>query len=253
MEVHILASGSDGNCAIVRDGETSVMIDAGLSCKRIVSLMGVHGIDPSEIRGILITHEHTDHVQGAGTSARRFDCPVYCNDRTFGAFKPGKVDHVSIDTMKPFSIGTLSFLPMPTSHDAVDPCCYRFESSKGGVGVIATDTGYFTFPVKQALKDADIAVMESNYDKRMLDEGPYPYYLKKRIDGDHGHMSNILCGATVKEIYEPEKKIFLAHLSRTNNIPDLARETVAEVAGISKYRLDCLDGLEDTRILKCRA
>lgn len=251
MEVHVLASGSDGNCAIVRDDDTSIMIDAGLSGKAITRLMNLHGIDQSEIDGILITHEHTDHVQGAGVVARRFGCPIYCNDRTFSAFNAGKVEHVSIDIMREFSIGSLSLLPMPTSHDAVEPCCYRFQSADGKVGVIATDTGYFTFPVKQALRDADIAIMESNYDKRMLEEGPYPYPLKRRIDSDHGHMSNILCGATVREIYKPEKKIFLAHLSRTNNIPTLARETVAEVAGISKYRLDCLDGLEDTRILKC--
>jgi phosphoribosyl 1,2-cyclic phosphodiesterase len=92
--------------------------------------------------------------------------------------------------------------------------------------------------------------MESNYDKRMLDEGPYSDWLKARINSDRGHVSNVLCGRTVGEIFNPEKKIFLAHLSRTNNIPDLAKETVSRIAGISKYRIDCLDGLEDSRILK---
>ena len=98
--------------------------------------------------------------------------------------------------------------------------------------------------------ESDIAVMESNYDKRMLDEGPYSDWLKRRINGDLGHVSNVLCGRTVGQIYTPDKKIFLAHLSRTNNIPELAKQTVADLAGISKYRLDCLDGLEDSRILK---
>lgn len=251
MEVHILASGSDGNCAIVRHEDTAVMIDAGLTGKRVSQLMEMHGIDKSEIKALFITHEHGDHIKGAGVAARKFGCPIYCNDTTFTACGDmGKVDHVSIRMFKPVTVGTITLTPLPTSHDAKLPCCYTFEAG-GARGTIATDTGYYTTEVRQALKDSDIAVMESNYDKRMLDEGPYSDWLKARINSDIGHVSNVLCGRTVGDIYRPEKKIFLAHLSRTNNIPDLARETVSRIAGISKYRIDCLDGLEDTRILKC--
>ncbi len=250
MEVHILASGSDGNCAIVRHEDTAVMIDAGLTGKRISQLMEIHGIDKDEIKALFITHEHADHIKCAGVVARKFDCPIVCNDPTFAACGDmGKVTHETIRMFQPMTIGTITLTPLPTSHDAKYPCCYTFEAG-GKRGTIATDTGYYTTEVKQALLDSDIAVMESNYDKRMLDEGPYSDWLKARINSDRGHVSNVLCGRTVGEIFNPEKKIFLAHLSRTNNIPDLAKETVSRLAGISKYRIDCLDGLEDSRILK---
>ncbi len=251
MEVHILASGSDGNCAIVRHEDTAVMIDAGLTGKRVSQLMEVHGIDASEIKALFITHEHADHIKCAGVVARKFKCPIICNDPTFAACGDmGKVEHQTIRMFQPMTVGTITLTPLPTSHDAKYPCCYTFEA--GGMrGTIATDTGYYTHEVKQALKDSAIAVMESNYDKRMLDEGPYSDWLKRRINGDLGHVSNVLCGRTVGDIFTPDKKIFLAHLSRTNNIPDLAKETVSKLAGISKYRVDCLDNLEDTRILKC--
>ena len=250
MEVHILASGSDGNCAIVRHEDTAVMIDAGLTGKRVNQLMEIHGIDASEIKALFITHEHGDHIKGAGVAARKFSCPILCNDVTFRACGDmGKVEHQSIRMFQPVTIGTITLTALPTSHDAKYPCCYTFEAG-GKRGTIATDTGYYTHEVKQALMESDIAVMESNYDKRMLDEGPYSDWLKRRINGDLGHVSNVMCGMTVGKIYTPEKKIFLAHLSRTNNIPELAKQTVADLAGISKYRLDCLDGLEDSRILK---
>lgn len=255
MEVHILASGSDGNCAVVRHDDTAIMIDAGLSRKRTLDLMARNGIDDAEIAGMFITHEHADHIGGAGPVARKFDCPVYCNDPTFGACgdKLGKVTHVTTNMFKPVTVGTITVTPLPTSHDAKYPCCYKFEAD-GKKGIIATDTGYFNAEIKQALREADIAVMESNYDARMLAEGPYSEWLKRRIDGDFGHVSNIMCARTIKEIFNPNKKFFLAHLSKTNNIPDIAKETAATVTGIRKQYFDCLDVYSepnDTRILRC--
>lgn len=255
MEVHILASGSDGNCAVVRHDDTAIIIDAGLTRKETLKLMASNGIDDLDYSGIFITHEHSDHIKGAGVVARAFDCPIYCNDPTFDACcdKLGKVSHISTNMLKPVTIGTITITPLPTSHDAKYPCCYKFEAG-GKMGIIATDTGYFKTEVRQALRDADIAVMESNYDKRMLAEGPYSDWLKKRIDSDLGHVSNLMCARTIKEIFSPSKKIFLAHLSKTNNMPDVAKDTASEITGVRKQWFDCLDTYSvpnDTRVLRC--
>ena len=251
MEVHVLASGSDGNCTVIRGEESAIMIDAGLSRKRILELMAINGIDDSEIKGILVTHEHSDHVTGVGPLARKIGCPVYCNDSTFAAFKAGKVDHVSIPAGCGFGIDDFSIMPMSTSHDAVDPVSYRVEEN-GKVAVVATDTGTLPFPVRQALSEADIAVVESNYDRRMLMEGPYPYRLKMLIDSDHGHMSNYLCADVLKKTMHDGMQIFLAHMSKTNNTPDVAKDTVSKITGLRRSSLDCLDPefADDTRILR---
>ena len=251
MEVHILASGSDGNCTVIRGEESAIMIDAGLSRKRILELMAINGIDESEIKGIMVTHEHSDHVTGVGPLARKIGCPVYCNERTFAAFKAGKVDHIPITTGNSFSIDGFSILPMPTSHNAADPCAYRVaEGDK--VAVVATDTGLLPYQIRQALTESDIAVVESNYDRRMLIEGPYPYNLKMLIDSDHGHMSNYLCADVLKKTYHQGMQIFLAHMSKTNNTPDVAKDTVSKITGLRRSALDCLDPdfADDTRILR---
>ncbi len=251
MEVHILASGSDGNCAVIRGPESSVMVDAGISRKRILRLMDLNGIDPSEISGILVTHEHTDHVSGVGPTARRLECPVFCTAGTMAGSNMGKVDFRQVSACRPFSLGGMEVMPLPTSHNAAEPVCYRLSSEDGTV-LIATDTGVLTAPVKQALAEADVAVIESNYDRRMLSEGPYPYPLKRLIDSDIGHMSNYMCAEAIRATSREGRRIFLAHLSKTNNTPDVAKETVEAVAGIRRSRLDCLDPgiIDDTRVIR---
>lgn len=249
MEVHILASGSDGNCAVIRHEDRAIMVDAGLSAKRIISLMNLNGLDPKEIECILITHEHSDHVSGAGPVARKLDCPVMCNQQTFDACNIGKVEHIPIDPLNTFSAAGISVMPLPTSHNAVNPVSYMFKIG-GKTAVIATDTGCVTFPIEQALMEADVAVLESNYDRRMLHEGPYPYNLKKLIDSDHGHLSNVMCADILKKTDHEGRQVFLAHLSKTNNTPDVARDTVSELTGMRRFRLDCLEFPGDTRVIK---
>lgn len=251
MEVHILASGSDGNCAVIRGPESSVMVDAGISRKRILRLMDLNGIDLSEISGILVTHEHTDHVSGVGPTARKLECPVFCTAGTMAGSNMGKVDFRRVSACRPFSLGGMEVMPLPTSHNAAEPVCYCLSSEDGTV-LIATDTGVLTAPVKQALAEADVAVIESNYDRRMLSEGPYPYPLKRLIDSDIGHMSNYMCAEAIRATSREERRIFLAHLSKTNNTPDVAKETVEAVAGIRRSRLDCLDPgiIDDTRVIR---
>ena len=177
IEVHVLASGSDGNCTVIEcDGE-AIMIDAGVSCRKILSLMDQEGVDRDVVKAILLTHEHSDHVAGAGATARKLGVPVMCNPATFSQLSLGNVDYIPFDTADPFDVAGFHVTPLPTSHNAIEP--NAFLTQKDGKSVLlATDTGKLTFQIEAALKMADIAVIESNYDNKMLADGPYPVALK---------------------------------------------------------------------------
>ena len=251
VEVHVLASGSDGNCTVIRDEDRAIMVDAGLSFKKIQSLMNLNGIDEKEIQALFITHEHSDHVSGAGVISRKLDVPIYCNENTFNASPClGKVIHYPITMMNRVNVVGMDVIALPTSHNAVEPCAYFLTVGDTKV-LIATDTGKITYPVEHALEEANIAIIESNYDKKMLDYGPYPPSLKKLIDSDIGHMSNYECAKAIKRtMHNNGRKIFLGHLSKQNNMPDIAKDTVSEITGIRRFRFDCLEYQGDTRILK---
>ena len=251
FEVHVLASGSDGNCTVIQFDDEAVMIDAGISCRRILGLMEKEGIDRNVMKALLITHEHSDHIAGAGAVSRKFNMPVFCNRATFECSELGNVQYNEIKTMGSFGIGNMNVTPLPTSHNAAEPNAFFVEAEGKGV-LVATDTGKMTFQVEHALNQADIAVIESNYDNKMLAEGPYPVYLKKLIASDMGHLSNVDCAGAIKRTMRENRQIFLAHLSKINNAPDIARETVAEVTGLKRIRIDCLEFEGDTRTLKVR-
>ncbi len=249
FEVHVLASGSDGNCTVVQFEDEAVMIDAGISCKRIMGLMEQEGVEQSCLKALLVTHEHSDHISGAGVVSRRFKIPVMCNRATFDCSNIGNVEYSEIKTMGSFCIGSMDITPLPTSHNAVEPNAFLIEA-EGKKVLVATDTGKLTFQVEHALKEADVAVIESNYDKRMLADGPYPAYLKKLIASDRGHLSNVDCAGAIRRTMCDNRQIFLAHLSKTNNAPDVARDTVAEITGMKRMKIDCLEFQGDTRTLK---
>lgn len=251
FEVHVLASGSDGNCTIVQFEDQAVMIDAGISCRRIMGLMEQEGVDPRSLKALLVTHEHSDHIAGAGVVSRKLNIPVMCNRATFDCSNIGNVEYSEIRTMGSFCAGGMEITPLPTSHNAVEPNAFLLEA-EGRKVLVATDTGKLTFQVEHALKEADVAVIESNYDKKMLAEGPYPPYLKKLIASDMGHLSNVDCAGAIRRTMNDKRQIFLAHLSKTNNAPDIARDTVAEITGMKRLRVDCLEFQGDTRTIKVR-
>ncbi|MCL2296633.1 MAG: MBL fold metallo-hydrolase [Methanomassiliicoccaceae archaeon] len=251
FEVHVLASGSDGNCTVIQLDDEAIMIDAGISCKRIMGLMEKEGIDQRSLKALLVTHEHVDHISGAGPVSRKFDIPVFCNRATFECSDIGSVKHEEIKTMGSFCIGSMNITPLPTSHNAAEPNAF-FVEADDKKALVATDTGKLTFQVEHALKQADVAVIESNYDKKMLAEGPYPLYLKRLIASDIGHLSNIDCAEALKRTMRDNRQIFLAHLSKTNNAPDIARETAAEMTGLKRLFIDCLEFPGDTRTIKVR-
>ncbi len=250
LEVHVLASGSDGNCTVIESDGEAVMMDAGLSCKKIMAAMEQEGVDPGVVKAILVTHEHSDHVAGVGPIARKLDVPVLCNMQTMTQFDPGQVDFIPFDSKASFDVGHMRITPLPTSHNAIEPNAFLTQVD-GMSALLATDTGKLTFQIEAALKMADIAVIESNYDQDMLVNGPYAPSLKRLIGSDQGHLSNVDCGNAIRRtITDSRRQLFLAHLSKTNNIPDLARETVSEITGIRRLNIDCLEFPGDTRTLR---
>jgi phosphoribosyl 1,2-cyclic phosphodiesterase len=249
FEVHVLASGSDGNCTVVVCDDHAVMIDAGLSGKKIMELMNINGLDASLIKALLITHEHSDHVSGAGVMARKLNVPVHCNERTFCSSNIGKVMYSRITTMETFVSGPIYITPLPTSHNASEPNAFLLAMD-GKKVLMATDTGKITPEIENELQNVDLAILESNHDKHMLATGPYPYMLKKLVGSEIGHLSNVECAESLKRTMNEKRKIFLAHLSRNNNTPDTARETVSEITGIKRSKIDCLEFKGDTRILR---
>jgi phosphoribosyl 1,2-cyclic phosphodiesterase len=252
FEAHILASGSDGNCTVIESDGEAVMIDAGLSCRKILKLMEREGIDSGSVKAILLTHEHSDHVSGAGATARKLDIPIYCNVPTFLSCNLGQVDFRPISTGVEFGISQMNILALPTSHNAAEPNAFLTECDGKRV-LVATDTGKLTRRVEEALSVADVAILESNYDRRMLIDGPYPPSLKKLIESDIGHLSNTACADAIKRTHREGRKIFLAHLSKTNNTPDTARETVSSLTDIKRIFIDCLEFPGDTRTIKVKA
>jgi len=248
LNVHVLASGSDGNCIVVESEEGSLMIDAGMSGRCLTGLMSKCGLCPQDLQGILVTHEHVDHIRGAGVLSRRFKVPVYANPATFLASPLGQVESCLFHDLDPFQCGPFSVTPLATCHDAIDPVTFSI-SWQGKRVLVATDTGRLTESLEQELALADLAVIESNYDQRMLREGPYPAYLKKRIDSDFGHLSNVHCGQALQRTMGNGRKVFLAHLSSNNNNPDTARDTVARITGVKRMLIDCLEFPGDYRTI----
>ena len=152
LEVHVLASGSDGNCTVIESDGEAIMIDAGISCKKILKQMEQEGVDKEMVKAILVTHEHSDHVSGAGATARKLGVPVMCNEATFSALSLGSVDYVPIDPSGSFDIGQFHVTPLPTVHNAVQPCAYYTQVDRKRV-LLATDTGKLTFQIEAALKE----------------------------------------------------------------------------------------------------
>ena len=225
LSVCVLASGSKGNAIFISDGVTSLLIDAGFSGVEIERRLKVRGIKPEDIDAILVSHEHGDHIKGVGVLARRYDLPVYINEKTLQAASSqlGSIDNKKIfECGSSFIINKLKIHPFSISHDAADTTGFTVKKNKIKVG-IATDLGIATSMVKEHLKGSSLLVLEANHDPEMLSNGPYPWYLKQRIKGRTGHLSNVDSKKLLKEIkHDQLGHVILAHLSGKNNTPDKA-------------------------------
>lgn len=233
MRLCSIASGSSGNCIYAGTDSTHVMFDAGISGKRIEQGLNGLGLKTKELSGILVTHEHIDHISGLGVVARRCGIPIYATKGTVnaimatssvGTIDPGLFRIIKAD--EEFSIGDMTFTPMKISHDAEEPVGYVFGGG-GKRGAIVTDLGTYDNYIIDKIRDLDVLFLEANHDRNMLMVGAYPYYLKQRIMGDKGHLSNENSGKLLGEVlHDNFKVVMLGHLSKENNYAELAYETV---------------------------
>lgn len=236
----VLASGSKGNSIFISNGCTSILIDAGLSGIEIERRLKFRGLSPEKLDAIIVSHEHSDHIQSVGVLSRRFNLPVYISHKTSQAAssKIGRThDLKNFECGTTFNIDNFKIHPFSISHDAEDPAGFTIEQNGGKIG-IATDLGIATTMVKEHLKECDLLVLEANHDPDMLTNGPYPWPLKQRIKGRTGHLSNKESKNLLMEIkHERLSHVILAHLSETNNTPEKALSMVGPALNRSTTRL----------------
>ncbi|HIT89461.1 MAG TPA: MBL fold metallo-hydrolase [Candidatus Merdenecus merdavium] len=233
MNLCSITSGSSGNCIYIGSEKDSILVDVGISGKRVEQGLNKIDMTTKDIQGILITHEHSDHIKGVGVLARKYEIPIYGTKGTISAMKEssslGKIPDDLFREIKAdesFQINDLNIQPFAISHDAAEPVAYRVEH-QGNAVAIATDLGTYDDYIIEHLKNLDVLLLEANHDINMLQVGSYPYYLKQRILGNRGHLSNDTAGRLLCEILHDDlKEVILGHLSKDNNYEALAYETV---------------------------
>lgn len=261
LTIHILASGSEGNCLLVSGTTARLLVDAGISARRITASLRELGLSPAELDGVLLTHEHSDHTAGLATLTKQYHLPLYATGGTAAAVRTRLP--ITTPVLRPiprqgtFPVGDVAVTVFPTSHDAAESVDFRFDCGGASAGVL-TDTGFVTREASQSLHGVDLLVLESNHDVEWLLSGPYPYYLKRRILGDHGHLSNEAAAEFARWLAESGTRRFvLAHLSRENNTPARALQVLrtalsgleAEVIAAPR---DVLSGPYRAEVCVCR-
>lgn len=244
MKVCILNSGSSANSTLIQSGDTSILLDAGLSGRETARRLKTISVLPDQLDGLVVSHGHRDHINGIGILARRHNIPVYLNKKTSKEIvdSVGKIpEERYVDTGSSFKIGDIRIETFPVSHDSLDPM--GFILSNGGVSIAyLTDLGRVTKTIINRIRNRNLIVLESNHDLEMLINGPYPEMLKRRILGPEGHLSNIAsANALVDAIGPRTDRVVLAHLSENNNHPELVFSTVREIfeeEGLGDIRID---------------
>lgn len=232
MRVCSLFSGSSGNCIYVGNENTHLLIDGGHSGKKILTALEDIGVNPSELDGILVTHEHSDHIKGVGILSRKLDVPVYATGKTWQAMQC-KLGDISlkntreIEAGQDFYINDMDVSPISIPHDAIDPVFFSVMH-KGKKVSVCTDLGYITKSVYAGISDSDALLIEANHDLQMLQNGSYPERLKRRISGRHGHLSNETCANVLTKLAGNVRQVLLGHLSGENNTASLAYKTVTQ-------------------------
>lgn len=235
-----IASGSSGNCTYIGSGVGGILVDVGVSCKGILTGLRSRDIDPESVRGIFITHEHIDHIKGLRVLLKKLEVPIYATEEVLSFLADH--DHLPAGAraipmpVEGLALGELYIGAFETSHDAAHSVGYVAVAGNGKKMAVCTDLGVVTPMVKQAVTGCDLVLLESNYDRNMLMAGPYPYPLKRRIDGVQGHLSNEDCAQFLPQLVKAgAREIVLGHLSRENNLPHLALET--SVQGLNEAGL----------------
>lgn len=234
LRFSVLASGSTGNSLYVENENHKLLIDAGLSGKQIEQRLQQIGVDPASIDALLITHEHSDHIKGVGVLSRRYQIPIHANAATWDVMDsligeiPPELRH-EFDTGDALEYGSLKIESYGISHDAAEPVGFCFYEGDAQLS-LTTDLGYVSDRIKQKVQSSQVIIMESNHDVEMLRMGAYPWSIKQRILSDIGHLSNEAAAEALTDILSGSTdKVYLAHLSRDNNVPQLARLTVQSI------------------------
>ena len=230
-----LYSGSSGNSSLIQSDNTNILVDAGESAKKIVNALSSINVSMESIDAIVVTHEHLDHVKSIGTLSKKYNIPVYATEKTWLAMpnQSAKIDkryQRFFSSSTKFSIGDLDISPFSIPHDAADPCGFNISNSNRQLS-IATDLGHITPELLSNISNSSFILLESNYDPEILKFSKYPYYLKHRISGEYGHLSNIDAGKIISKLSSTNKNlksVMLGHLSRENNFPELAYKTVID-------------------------
>ncbi len=246
-----LRSGSSGNSLFIGDKKTGFLLDAGTSGKTIATALRSLGRDPVDLAGIVVTHEHIDHIAGVGVLLRKYKLPLYVNQATWQAMAGtvGQVDPALVHIIEQgaeFNLAGFSLTSFATPHDAVASSGYRIRTAAGDISLL-TDLGCMTAELIEQAAGSKVVVIEANYDQAMLEAGPYPFALKERVSSPLGHLSNLECAQAVAELLElGTERFILAHLSKENNFPELALLTVGRHLNLIKAKP------QDTRIKVAR-
>lgn len=231
MQVSVLASGSKGNSIFVEAGGTKLLVDAGISARRIRQSLAEIDVHVGDLDGILITHEHRDHINGLKTLTKQYRLPIYTRMETLQAMFCSK--EIPQEYWRPvqedFHIGAASVRAFNISHDAADPVGYMIHAA-GKKCTVATDLGFVTSTVQAAIDHSDLLVLEANHDPDLLQKGSYPWMLKKRILSNRGHLSNNDAAWALVRMQSQRTQVLLAHLSEENNRPEIARDTICQIA-----------------------
>ena len=223
-----LYSGSSGNSTYIESSNAKILIDAGVSCKKITDALNSISVSIADLNGILVSHEHSDHIKGIEVICKKYSIPVYATKKTWKAMNNLNIadnQKLIFTPENEFQINDLLILPFSIPHDAIDPCGFSIFNETKKI-TIATDIGHIDEDLLKKMYASDILLIESNYDKDTLICGSYPYMLKKRIQSDVGHLSNEMTGKALKTLHENGvNNIILGHLSKENNFPELAYQT----------------------------
>lgn len=252
MRLIVLASGSSGNCALVESGGRAVLLDAGISARETLRRIAAAGAEDARIEAILLTHEHVDHVRGARVLARRLGVPVMATAGTLQAAAGALADVpevIAVTRRDQFQAAGMRISSFATAHDASESCGYVFESRRGHRVGVATDTGVVTPEIAEALSGCHVLGMESNHDESMLATGPYPPFLKRRIAGDRGHLSNAAAASALEGLgWKGLSHVFALHISEQNNTPERARvalsRTLRDAAALETIARNEIGGCE---------
>ena len=235
-----LYSGSTGNSFFVQTENTKILIDAGVSCKKIECALESLNLSPNDIDAILITHEHIDHTKSIGILSSKYNIPIYTNNKTWNSLlsQHSKLNNSKVNFFEnnnEFKLNDLKIFPFSTPHDAANPCGFNIFKDNKKIS-IATDLGHISDNVIKCLENSSLLMLESNYDSNVLQYSSYPYKLKMRISGPNGHLENSITGKTISHLIDTGlEKALLIHLSKENNFPELAYKTVVEELQKNNY------------------